>query len=237
MHRKGLFILIFALTTTLALSWSAYGREVFLDTEALRVENIDGEQTMLFTTFEAVSEEYTLSGLSGKFTRSSNAMESTGTPEQPATLARTPTADDGQELYISASQSIRIHFDDERLLAEGDVTYRSEGTRSQSDLLMIDARDAVRSALNRAIDDMSEGEPRRMVLTFFEALEPDARLVLLQGNVRVEREDADLQAAWMLFDESNSDNFISVAQRNTPLQLRVILDDEGDEEDASDGEF
>lgn len=102
---------------------------------------------------------------------------------------------------------------------------------------MIDARDAVRSALNRAIDDMSEGEPRRMVLTFFEALEPDARLVLLQGNVRVEREDADLQAAWMLFDESNSDNFISVAQRNTPLQLRVILDDEGDEEDASDGEF
>ncbi len=189
---------------------------------------------MLFSTFTATSEEYTLSGVTGKFTRSTNAMESTGTSQQPATVAKARTAEDEQEFFVSATESIHIYLDDERLLARGSVTYQSDDTHSTSDLLMIDERDEVLGLMRDSIDAMPEGEPRRMVLQFIEALEPEARLVLLRGNVRVERDDSDIQAAWMLFDESDADHFISVADSQRPLQLRVLLDEDGDAQSSDE---
>lgn len=217
-------------------------REVLLTTEAMRVENVDGDPVIHFSSFRAESDEYVLTGASGRFVQKSNEMLSLGDDAQPATLAKhpfdeetdTPSLEDEPELYISASRSIWVHFDDERLQAHGDVTYRTEDTMAWSDLLIVDVKEAIWDHLAATIEAMPRGEPRTLVMQFFDALSPDARLVLLQGNVRVEREDAEIEGAWMLFDEEDGDNFISVADVSQPLRLRMTLSE--DEDDPGDGD-
>src|SRR5690606_9249356 len=203
---------------------SAQDREVLLDTQALRVENVSGEPVMHFAAFRAETEEYVLTGVSGRFEQKQDILEAFGTEHEPATLSKTPAASPAGEeeaegggdesdgpMSVTATKVIRIDFREERLYAEGNVHYTSAESRAASDLLMIDTRDAVHAVVAELIAAMAPGEPRTLVEEFFARLGQDARLILLRGNVRLEREDSEMYAAWMLLDDSDQENFISVA--------------------------
>lgn len=239
------FVALLALVLGCSLlgAGSAQAREVLLDTQALRVENVSGQSVMHFAAFRAETEAYVLTGVSGRFQQKDELLEAFGTEQEPATLSKMPAAGGsaGEEgaasgegesdgpMSVTATKVIRIDFREERLYAEGNVRYTSAQTRAASDLLMIDNRDAVHAAVAELIAEMAPGEPRTLVEAFFAGLAPQARLILLRGNVRLQREDSEMYAAWMLLEDADEENFISVAGPGQPLQLKVQLEDDSSE--------
>lgn len=214
--------LVLALTIA---SGTSQGREVLLDTDALRVETIDGQQVMVFSVFRAESDDYIISGVSGRFTQRTNEMVAIGSIDEPAVLQRESP---NESMLISAVESIVIHLDDERLIATGDVLFESDETRSQSDLLRVDTKDRIWESLADFVESMPAGDARDLIMQFFDDLAADTRIVLLQGNVHVETEDATLSAAWVAFEESDSESFVSAAYPGTPIHVRVQLEETED---------
>ena len=93
-------------------------RTVVIDTQALRVEGVGDSQVIVMPEFTAHSEEYTLSGVSGRFESASETFLATGAPDRPARLERS-----GESPFtVTATRSITIVFQDESLRAEGEVS-------------------------------------------------------------------------------------------------------------------
>lgn len=232
MAKESLRPLILALFIALTgISFPASARTVVIDTQALRVEGVGDAQVVIMPEFTAQSEEYTVTGAAGRFDNAQELFVATGSPDRPATLTRS-----GETPFtVSATQSIAVVFHDESLRAEGDVQYRSDDVQAQSGLLLVDRRHRLEELIQELLDTLSPGETREIVLEFFSRVDQDDRLILMRDDVRVDREDSFLQADWVVFNEENTDDFISVSAPGKPLRLSVVIEREEDAA-ASDGD-
>lgn len=200
-------------------------RRVTIDTSALRVEQADGGEVLVMPAFVAESDEYTVSGAGGRFDSGAELFVATGSPERPATLARA-----GESAFsVSAIQTISISFGDEALRAEGGVRYQSDDVEALSDLLVVDRRSRLQPLIDELLQALTTREVRQIVLDFLSRAGEHDRLVVLRGNVKVERADSSLNAGWVLFHEGNAEEFISVADPDRPLRLSVVLEDDAGE--------
>jgi len=208
-------------------------RTVVIDTQALRVEGVGDSQVVVMPEFTAQSEEYTLSGASGRFESASETFLATGAPDRPASLERS-----GESPFtVTATGSITVVFQDESLRAEGDVSYQSPDVRAQSDLLLVDRRDRLEALIQQLLSALPPGETRKIVVEFFARVSESHRLIVMQHDVRVDREDSFLEADWVVFSEENPDDFISVAAPGRPLRLSVVIESQDDQgEDEHPGE-
>jgi len=208
-------------------------RTVVIDTQALRVEGVGDSQVIVMPEFTAQSEEYTLSGASGRFESASETFLATGAPDRPASLERS-----GESPFtVTATGSITVVFQDESLRAEGDVSYQSPDVRAQSDLLLVDRRDRLEALIQQLLSALPPGETRKIVVEFFARVSESHRLIVMQHDVRVDREDSFLEADWVVFSEENPDDFISVAAPGRPLRLSVVIESQDDQgEDEHPGE-
>lgn len=205
---------------------AAAARTVVIDAPALRVEQADGAQILILPEFVAESEEYTVSGAAGRFDSSTELFVATGTKDRPATLSRS-----GEDAFtVSAIQMISIAFEDETLRAEGEVLYHSEGMKAFGELLIVDRRSRVEQLLQELLESLPPGETREIVLGFLAGLGEEDRLILMRGDVTVERKDSTLEAAWVLFREGSTEEFISVSAPGKPLRLSIVIEDESEAE-------
>ena len=229
--RPWLFLVAAALLD-LALPVQA-ARTVVIDTQALRVEGVGDSQVIVMPEFTAHSEEYTLSGASGRFESASETFLATGAPDRPASLERS-----GESPFtVTATRSITIVFQDESLRAEGEVSYQSPDVQAQSDLLLVDRRDRLEALIEELLSALPPGETREIVVGFFGRVGESDRLIVMQHDVRVDREDSFLEADWVVFSEENPDDFISVAAPGKPLRLSVVIESEdGQDENERAGE-
>lgn len=219
------------LCTLLAFPTSA-ARTVVIDTTALFVEGIDDAQIVTMPEFTAESEEYTVSGASGRFDSSAEIFVAWGSADRPASLQRL-----GESPFsVTALERITIAFQDETFEALGGVIYSGEEIHATGTMMVVDRRDRLTQLIEELFASVSDAATRELVLGFFEKITDDARLVLMRGDVQVEREDSSLQAEWVVFSEDNEEEFISVSAPDKPLRVSFVIaddDDESGEEGAS----
>lgn len=197
-------------------------RTVIIDTSALFVEGVDDAQVVTMPEFTAESEEYTVSGTAGRFDSSAELFVARGGSDRPASLRRS-----GENPFtVTAIERITIAFQDESLEAVGGVTYSGDGIQATSELMVVDRRDRLSDLVQELLAAVAAGATRDLVLEFLEKLADDARLVLMRGDVQVDREDSSLQAEWVVFSEDNNEEFISVSAPDKPLRLSVVIKDD-----------
>gem|GEM_PF-3257164 len=197
-------------------------RKVVIDTPALRVERDGDNQVLVMPEFVAESEEYTVSGVAGRFDSSTELFVASGAEHRPATLSR---AGD-HPFTVSAVELIAIAFQDESLRAQGEVRYQSDGVKAQSQLMVVDRRSRLEELIGELLGALGDGETRQIVLDFLSRVGEEDRLVVLRGDVWLEREDSSLEAGWVLFHEENTEEFISVSTPGKPLRLSITIEDE-----------
>lgn len=207
----------------------AMARTVVIDTTALFVEGVDGAQIVTMPEFTAESEEYTVSGASGRFDSSAELFVAWGNAERPASLARS-----GESPFtVTATETITIAFQDESFEARGGVVYSGEDIRATGQLLIVNRRDRLSVLIDELLAAVPGAATRELVLGFLAKLADDARLVLLRGDVKVDREDSSLEAEWVVFSEDNEEEFISVSAPDRPLRLSIVVDGEEEGDDDS----
>ena len=121
---------------------------------------------------------------------------------------------------------ISIVFEDETLRAEGEVLYHSEGMKAFGELLIVDRRSRVEQLLQELLESLPPGETREIVLGFLAGLGEEDRLILMRGDVTVEREDSTLEAARVLFREGIPKSSSRSRAPGKPLRLSIVIEDE-----------
>lgn len=222
--------LAIAILLLLALVMPVGAREVIIDVKGAEgfivVEEQDGERILRMSEFEASTDEFILSGTSGRYVEAEERMEAFGAPAQPASLSRT-----GEDPFsVTAFERIILVVRDESLRAEGGVRYTSGEVEASGRSLWVDRREVVLVRVEELLAKVASAASRAAVLDFFAGAGDDDRIVLLEGEVRVVRNDSDMTAGWIVFNEARPDEFVSVADPNLGLQLRVVIDAE--DEDA-----
>lgn len=227
--RRLLRPLPWTLIALIATSLPAFAaRTVVIDTSALLVEGVGEAQVLTMPEFTAESDEYTVSGASGRFDSSTEHFVATGAEDRPATLVRS-----GETPFtVTATERISIAFQDEVLEARGGVRYTGDGIEATSQLMLVDRHDRLFELVQELLAAVEPGATRDLVLEFFARMSDDARLVLMRGDVSVDREDSSLQAEWVVFNEENNEEFISVSAPGKPLRLSVVIKSD-DEEPAA----
>src|SRR5690606_2924833 len=109
----------------------------------------------------------------------------TGSVQRPVLVVK--SGDDAFEM--TATEEMTIDFSGETMHARGDVVYRSDDTESRSQVLAIDVRDAVAAMVAPLLQEIPAGERRSVIEAFFARALPEDRLVFLQGDVAIMRED------------------------------------------------
>lgn len=226
-------IIVCALLAVVVTSLPAFAaRTVVIDTTALFVEGVGDAQVLNMPEFTAESDEYTVSGASGRFDSANELFVATGGPERPASLVRT-----GETPFtITALERISIAFQDETLEALGGVVYLGDGIEATSEYVIVNRRDHIDELVQELLAAVAAGPTRELILEFLEKLEGDARLVLMRGEVKVDREDSTLEAEWVLFSEENDEEFISVSAPDKPLRLSVVINDDEPSEAEDEAE-
>lgn len=208
---------------------AANADEINVESAAVIFQTVDGERVATFLDFTAQSSEFTLSSPRGRYNEATSLMTATGQGGERATLAKT-----GDEPFeVSAATEITINFDDETLAALGDVTFRSEELDARSDELFVDRRSALEERIEAIKTRLSLRETLDLIESFLAKVDADDRLILLSGNVRVVREDSTLESSWMLVNESDQSEFISIADPSRRMTLTIVTQTEGDGEAGS----
>src|SRR5690606_3357383 len=154
---------------------------------------------------------------SGEYSEASELMAATGDSKRPAVL--TKGGDDA--FRVSAERQLTIAFGDETLSAKGNVTFRSDDLDARSDELIVDRFEALQARIDELTAAISQEQTLSLVRQFLTKITPEDRLILLTGNVRVVREDSTLESAWMLVNESDQSELISVADAGRQLTLTI----------------
>lgn len=214
---------IWFLAITCAASPAAFAQEeaagrrgLRLTTEALTVENRDGDPLYQFARFQVIDDGgYTVEGARGTYESSTETLRAWGDASQMVKIAK----EGEQSFTITASQSLEVRFASESLRAEGKVEYRGSGATARAELLLVDEWQRLRELVESLLDSVADEESRALVEAFFSGLEPTGRLFLMIGGVEIEREDAQLAADWAAFTEDD-ERFVSAGGR-APIELRL----------------
>lgn len=207
----------------LVVATPAFARDIVIETEAARIEGAtEDDRVIILAAFTLTSDEYTLVAVSGRFQEAQEIMQAKGEPSRPAVLTFTGDS----PFTVSATQRIDIALEEETLEAEGDVKYESDDTKATGHLLTVDGKERIWMMVEEDLARHPRREIRDIVLEFFERADDEDRLVLLKGSVHVERDDSQLDAAWVIFNESQEDEFVSVSDPDLPVNLRITRSDQ-----------
>lgn len=215
MKRTVFLTIAFFVALSIQATSVADARDISLKSSILRVEKIDDEEIVTFLAFTAVTDDTTVTGSSGTYNRTSELFKAIGSPEDRVTAVR--SGDDPFD--ISASHTLTIDLDSEMLRAEGDVIYVSGDTKATSQLLVVDERDFIKALISPLIEKLPIGTSRSIIMEFLDRTDETDKLVFLQDNVIIDQDDSSLRAAWVVFNEGSSDEMISVAADDHPLEL------------------
>lgn len=219
---KGLYrLLLIAPLVTLIMTGvfipSAFADDLKLEATVIRVEKIDGEGVTTFTTFTATKDDITLQGVSGQYFRATDVLEAFGNPDTPVTAVK--RGDGGFEL--SATEFLSIAVDDERLQARGNVVYVADETTATSQSLIVDLRDVIRALVEPLVAELAQREAQEIIWAFFDRASQDDRLVFMQTDVTIQQDDTTMSAGWLIFNESRTEEMVSVADPHRPVELTL----------------
>lgn len=196
--------------------------EINVESAAVSFQTVDGERVATFLDFVARSRDFTLSSPRGRYNEATALMTASGRPDARASLAKA-----GESPFsVSAETEISINFDDETLAAHGEVVFLSDEIDARSDDLVVDRRERLESRIAELKASVAEVETLELIDSFLAKVGPGDRLILLSGNVRIVREDSTLESAWVLVNESDQSEFISIADPSRRMTLTIVTRDE-----------
>ena len=219
------FLLMMALSAPIASA-----SEINVESAAVSFQTVDGERIATFLHFVASSAEFTLRSPSGRYNEATEVMTAIAQGDERAVLTKS-----GESSFeVSAATEIGISFDDETLAALGDVTFLSDELDARSDELFVDRLSSLKARIDALKSSITLLDTLELIESFLANVGADDRLILLSGNVRVVREDTTMESAWMLVNEADQSEFISIADPDRKLTLTIVTQEETSEDESQD---
>ena len=202
----------------LAPSLAAAAEEINVESAAVSFREVDGKRIVTLLRFRATSREFSLSSPYGVYDESTEMMTASAIEGERAVLVKS-----GENAFeVSAADAIAIHFENETLSATGDVIFRSDELDAWADELYVDRRSALEERIMGLVARIRGQETAELVQAFLAKIAPDDRLILLSGSVRLEREDSTMESSWMLVNEADQNEMISVAEPERTVRLTIV---------------